>query len=76
MWWRNYSQALLLKIKIENISGSVVKSFLQFLFVVCQVEGYPNTLKLNCRPLAFILYEAFFKNKKKSGTSLPASFSA
>ena len=24
MWWRNYSQSLLLKMKIEHISGSTV----------------------------------------------------
>ena len=28
-----------------------------------------------CRPVAFTSYKAFFKNKKRSGTSLPASFS-
>ena len=27
-------------------------------------------------PLAFIKYTAFLKNKKRSGTSFPASFSA
>ena len=43
---------------------------------VWQVEGYRNILKLSCRPLAFTSYKAFLKNKKRSGTSLPASFSA
>ena len=44
--------------------------------MVCQVEGYRNVLKLSCRPLAFVLYKAFLKkNKKRSGASLPASFS-
>ena len=32
-------------------------------------------LKLNCRPLAFILYNVFLKSKNGSGTILPASFS-
>ena len=46
-----------------------------FLFL-CQVEDYGNILKLSSRPLAFTSYKAFSKNKKRSGTSLPASFSA
>ena len=33
------------KIKIEHISGST--SFTQFIFIVCQVEGYQNILKLS-----------------------------
>ena len=32
--------------------------------------------KLSYRPLAFTSYEAFSKNKKRSGTSLSTSFSA
>ena len=32
--------------------------------------------KLSCRPLIFISYKAFLKNKKRSGTSLLATFSA
>ena len=37
-------------INIENISGSIVLTFVTFAFIVCQVEG--NMLKLNCRPFA------------------------
>ena len=43
--------------------------------MVCQVDGYQNILKLSCSPFAFTLYKAFLKNKKGSGTSLPASVS-
>ena len=50
-------------------------SFIQFVFIVCQVEGYQSILKLSCRPLAFTSYKALFKNKKRSGSRLPASFS-
>ena len=32
----------ILKIKFGHISGSVVESFTQFVFIVCQVEGYRN----------------------------------
>ena len=68
MWWRNYSQTLFSKIKIEH--------FMHFVFIVCEVEDNRKWSKLNCRPLAFTSYKAFLKNKKRSGTSLPASFSA
>ena len=33
-------------------------------------------LKLSCRPPAFTSYKAFSRNKKRSGTSIIASFSA
>ena len=41
-----------IKIKIEHISKSIVQSFIQFVFIVRQVEGYRNILKLGCRSLA------------------------
>ena len=40
------------------------------------VEDYQNIFKLSCRPLAFDSYEAFWKEKQRSGTSFPASFFA
>ena len=61
--------------KIEPTSGSVGLSFRQFIFIVCQAEGYQDILKLGCIPLAFTSYEAFLKNKKRSGASLPTLFS-
>ena len=33
-------------------------------------------MQLSCRPLPFTSYNAFLKNKKRSGTSLATSFSA
>ena len=36
------------------------KYIIQFVLIVCQLEGYRNKLKLNCRALAFTLYKAFF----------------
>ena len=47
-----------------------LKSFVQFVFIVCQVVGYRNILKLICKLLPFTSYKAFLKNKKRSGTSL------
>ena len=61
--------------KTERISDQEYY-VLQFVFTVCQVEVFWNTLKLSCRPLAFTSSKAFLKNKKRSGTSLPASFFA
>ena len=73
---RNYSQTLFQKFKIEHISRSIVSSFMLFVFIVCQVEGYRNILNLACSPLAFTSNKAFLKSKRRCETSLPASFSA
>ena len=62
------------KSKIEHISESIIWSFTKFVFIVCQVEGYQNRLKLSCRPLPFTWYKALLENKKRSETekvSLP-----
>ena len=42
-------------------------------FIACY---YQKWLKLSCRSLAFTSSKVFLKNKKRSGTSLPALFSA
>ena len=39
-------------LKIEHIS----EGFIQFVFIICHVEGYPIKLKLSCRPLPFTSY--------------------
>ena len=39
-------------------------------------QGYWNILKLRCGPLSITSYKAFLKNKKRSPTSLSASFPA
>ena len=76
MGCRNYSKTVFNKIKVVQMSGSVVNNFIHFVFIAGQVGDYQNILKLSCRPLAFTSYIAYFKNKKRSGTSLPVSFSA
>ena len=58
------------------ISTLALQCFIQFVFIVCQVEGYQNMLKLNSKQLAFTSYKAFLKKQRRSGTSFPASFSA
>ena len=62
-----FSEKLKLSVSLNQWS----KSFIQFAFIVCQVEGYRNTLKLSCEPLLFTSYQTFQKNIKRSGTSLP-----
>ena len=46
------------KIRLDHISGSIVWSFIQFVFIVCQAEGYWNILKLSHRPFAFTSSQA------------------
>ena len=36
------------RVKIEHISGRLFK-VLQFVFIVCQVDGWQNIFKLNCK---------------------------
>ena len=50
-------------IKIEHISGSIVRSCIQFVLVASQVEGYQNILKLRRRPLTFTPYKGLCKTK-------------
>ena len=45
MWWRYYFQTIFYKIKIEHISGSMVGSFMQLVFIVCQVEDNQHYVK-------------------------------
>ena len=73
IWWRNYSQTLLYKIKLRHISGSIGQSFKVYLYCMLSC-GLSKKLKLSCRPLNFISYKAFLKSKKRSGTKLPTSF--
>ena len=60
-------------IQSRNQQSKVLYSL--FLFHA-QVEGYQIKLKLRCRPVAFNSFKAFLKNKRRTGTSLPATFSA
>ena len=64
MWWKNHSQTLFKKIKLEHISGSIVSSFIQFVFIVWQVEDNQNTLKLSVDYL-FLTHIKFFKKTKR-----------
>ena len=71
-------------LKTQNLAYLWINSlkFYTACFIVCQVYTacfyiyYQNILKLSCRPLTFTSCKAFSKNKKRSGTSLSASFSA
>ena len=61
MQWRNYSILKKSKLSIPLDQQSKV---LYGLFFICQVEDYPNILKLSCKPLAFTSFKAFFKKTK------------
>ena len=49
---------------------------MQFVFIVSQIKGCRNILKLSCQPLAFTSYEAFLTSKKRFETSFPGLFFA
>ena len=69
---RPFSKKSKLSISLDHI----VQSFIKFVFIIYQIEGYRNIFKQSYRPFAFTSYKAFLKNKKGTGTSLFASFSA
>ena len=58
-----------------GLSISLNQGFIKFVFVVCQDDGYGNVLKL-ADHILLPRIKLFLKNEKRSGTSLPASFSA
>ena len=49
-------QILFWKIKVDQISGSMAQSLIQFVYIALQVEAYQNMLKLSCRILAITSY--------------------
>ena len=61
---------------IEHITGSIIWNVVGFIFIPWQNEDYQNIFKLSRRPFSLTSCKAFSKNKKRSGTSFPASFSA
>ena len=42
-------------------------SFIHFVFIIWQVEGYLKILKLSCRPLAFTSKKPFLKTRRVLG---------
>ena len=44
---------------------------IQFVFILCHVEGYQNKLKLSEKPLAFTSHKFFKKNRGLELVSLP-----
>ena len=69
---RLFSKKSKLRISLVQYSKLIYSMF----FIACQVEGYRNILKVRWRPLAITKCKASIKSKTKSGTSLPALFSA
>ena len=50
-----FLEKLYAKCEGETISSSLT----QFVFIVCQIEGYRNILKLSWRPLAITSFRSF-----------------
>ena len=64
MWWRNYSHILFQKIRIEHPWINSLKFYTVFFFIVWQIDGCRNILKVSCRSFAFTSYKDFLKNKE------------
>ena len=61
MWWRNYSQILFKKIKVEHVYGSFKVLYSLFLLYakLYAIKVIETKLKITC----FYLIYSFFKNK-------------
>ena len=78
-WWKNKSfklKSFSKKLKMSMSLCQQSKVLYSLFLLYAQIEAYRNILKLRCRPLLFISFKAFSKNKKRSGTSLPLLFAA
>ena len=64
-------QTLFWTIIIGNIFGS---NFIQFAYIACASQLLPKYIKTKVQIVCFYLLQSWFKKKKRSGTSLPASF--
>ena len=68
---RPFSKKSKLSVSLDQRSKGLYSLFLLY------AKWWAIKLKLrSCRPLAFTSYKAFLKINKRSGSSLPASFSA
>ena len=62
MWWRNYSQTLFYKMKIDYISGSTALNFKQFSFIVCPSCRLPaQYIETKVLATCFYLILSFFE---------------
>ena len=61
MWWRNYSQILFKKIKVEHVYGSFKVLYSLFLLYakLYAIKVIETKLEITC----FYLIYSFFKNK-------------
>ena len=63
-----------IKIRTKHVSGTEPCNVIKFVFIVCPSRSLSNYVNLRCLTLAFTLYTAFVKSKKRPETSLPVSF--
>ena len=68
LFLKNQTQDVVEKVVPDQISGLVVQNFMQFVFILYQVEGYWKILKLIRRLLTITSHKAFLKNIKMSET--------
>ena len=64
------------KAKLNRFLDQQAKRLYSQFLVYVIVENHQNILKIRYWSFAFISYKALSKTKKRSGTSLPISFSA
>ena len=58
-----FSEKSKLSLSLDQYSKVLYNLFI--LYVMLQIEGYQNILKLSCRPLVFTSYKAFLKKQKR-----------
>ena len=68
LFLKNQTQDVVEKVVPDQISGLVVQNFMQFVFILYQVEGYWKILKLIRRLLTITSHKAFLNNIKMSET--------
>ena len=62
--WRNYSQTLLQKINIEDISGSTVGSFMVFVLIFIASWGLSKWIENKLQTTCFWLLQSHFNKQK------------
>ena len=73
---RKQSQTLSKHLKLSISLDQQSKDLCSLFLLYAHAEIYRKILKLSFRPYDFTSYKTFLKNKKRTGTRLPTSFSA
>ena len=73
MRWRSYSETLFEKLKLSMSLDQQSEVSYGFVFIACLSRGLLKHIETKVLT-TFTSYKAFLKNKKKSGSSLLASY--